>query len=155
MRSLEYKHFFRVVGGKFIFEEWDMFEYKKRNLEGKRGYAIIEEAEERPTHNQFAYYFGGIIRSECMASHTFSGLSEHEVHEILFSEIRSHTKVVEMPDGSTKLKTVSDDFSKYKKEDMVLYLQELIAYLQVEYNIHPKAPEYYKYNKFRINPKSL
>lgn len=155
MKFLEYKHFFIVKNGILIYEDADMLKYKMLNLEGKRGFATIQEVIPGPTTNQFAYYFGGIIRNECLSSNTFAGFTEHEVHEILFSELRSHTKVVEMADGRTIVKTVTDDFSKYDKDDMTLYIQELIPHLLNDYGIVVKPSEYYKYNKYRIDPKLL
>ena len=125
-----------------------MFKYKKRSLEGGKSYAIIEEVGDEITPNQYAYYFGGIIRKECMKSNTFQGLSEKQVHQVLFTELRSQVKGIKMPDGTTKLVTVSEDFSRYKLPDMQKYIEELIPYLQVEYDIHPKPASHYKYNKF-------
>jgi len=151
MREPKYKHFFKVRDGKFIWEDEDMLEYKRKSLEGGRGYAIIEEAGDEITPNQYAYYFGGIIRKECMKSNTFQGLSEKQVHQVLFNELRSSVKGIKMPDGSTKLVTIAEDFSRYKLPDMQKYIEELIPHLQVEYNIHPKPASHYKYNKFYFN----
>ena len=155
MQEPKYKHFFQVINGKFIFKEEDMLEFKRKNLEGKRGYAIIEPVEDDITPNQYAYYFGGIIRKECMKSNTFQGLSEKEVHQVLFKDLRSSVKGIKMPDGTTKLVTVTDDFGKYKKSDMQKYIEELIPHLQTEYNIHPKPASHYKYNKFYFNEKKM
>jgi len=153
MQEPKYRHFFTVTDGKFIFEEDDMLEFKRRLLEGKRGYALIEEVEDDITPNQYAYYFGGIIRKECMKSNIFQGLSEMEVHQVLFSDLRSSVIGIKMPDGTTRLKTVSEDFHKYGKKKMRLYIEELIPHLQVEYDIHPKPSTHYKYNKFYFNDK--
>ena len=155
MKFLEYKHFFEIKNGVFIWEDPDMLEYKRKNLEGKRGFATIQEVIPGPSPNQYAYYFGGIIRSECLSSNTFAGWTEYEVHEVLLAELRSHTKVVEMADGKTIVKTVTDDFSKYDKEDMRLYIEELIPHLLNNYGIVVKPSEYYKYNKYRIDPKTF
>lgn len=132
-----------------------MLKYKRINLEGKRGYATIQEVIPGPSPNQYAYYFAGIIRNECLSSNIFASWTEYEVHDLLFSEIRSHTRVVELPDGKTIVKTVMDDFSTYDKEDMRLYIEELIPHLLNNYGIKVKPSEYYKYNKYRINPKTL
>jgi hypothetical protein len=132
-----------------------MLEYKKRNLEGKRGYAIIDEEEKNVSPNQYAYYFGGIIRRECMASDVFKGYTEKQIHSLLFNELRSTVKGILKPDGTTKLVTMSEDFNSYKKEDMRLYMEELIPHLQTEYNIYVKPSSHYKYNKFYIDPKLM
>jgi len=151
MREPKYKHFFTVINGKFIFEEEDMLEFKRKNLEGRRGYAIIERVESDITPNQYAYYFGGIIRKECMKSETFQGLSEKQVHQVLFADLRSTVQGIKMPDGTTRMVTITEDFSRYKQDDMRRYIEELIPHLQVEYDIHPKPADHYKYNKFYFN----
>ena len=155
MKAPKYKHYFTVVNGQFIWEDPDMFKYKQKVLEGKRGYALIEEVKEEISVNQYAYYFGGIIRNECMASNVFSGLSDMEIHQVLFEELRSTTKGIQLPDGKIKLVRVKEDFSSYGKKEMARYMEEVIALLQTEYDIHPKPPHKYKYNKFIINPKTL
>ena len=155
MKEPQYKHFFQVIDGKFIFEGEDMLNFKRKSLEGRRGYAIIEEVEDDITPNQYAYYFGGIIRKECMKSDIFQGLSEKEVHQVLFLDLRSSVRGIKMPDGTTKLVNITDDFSRYKKPDMWKYIEELIPHLQVEYNIHPKPASHYKYNKFYFDERKM
>ena len=155
MKEPEYKHFFIVKNGKFIWEEADMFRYKKLSLEGSRGYAIIEEITGEITPNQYAYYFGGIIRKECMVSEVFRSFSEQQVHQVLFAELRSSTKGIKRPDGTTQLVTVTEDFSAYKKDDMRKYIEELIPHLHEEYRIYPKPAENYKYNKFHIKERKI
>lgn len=132
-----------------------MLEYKRNTLEGQRSYALIEEVEDDITPNQYAYYFGGIIRKECMKSNIFQGLSDKQIHQVLFMELRSTQKGIKNLDGTTRLVTVTDDFGAYKKPDMVIYIEEVIAHLQVEYNIHPKPASHYKYNKFYFNEKTM
>jgi hypothetical protein len=151
----QYKHFFTVKNGKFAWEEPDMFDLVRRRMEGKRGFAIIDEVDDKVTLNQFAYYFGGIIRMECMKSNVFYGLSEKEIHQMLFERLRGYTKTIEYPDGRSERKFFVEDFSVYSKKDMSKYIEELIPLLITEFNIHPKPASNYKYNQFYINPKTL
>lgn len=153
-KGLQFKHKFKVVSGKFVWDDLEMFKYVQRNLEGKHGYALIEEEEDDISPNQYAYYFGGIIRRECMISNTFAGMTEMEIHQVLFNELRSHTKGILLPDGRTKLVTVMDDFSSFKKADMAKYIEELIPLLNTEYNIWPKPSCHYKDNRFYLKQKT-
>lgn len=152
MKGLKYKHFFTVRNGKYIWDDPDMFRAVRMQMEGRRGYAIIEEEKGQKTLNQLGYYFGGIIRHECMSSDVFAGYTDRQIHSILFGLLRSETKGVKLPDGSVKLVNVSEDFSKYKIDDMTAYLEELIPFLQTEFDIHPKPPSHYKENRFLISP---
>lgn len=156
MKPLPYKHFFNVKGGKYIWEDPEMFRLKKSMLEGKRGYAIIEEEVENASRNQLAYYFGGIIRKECMSSDCFAGFKEKQIHLFLLSEIRGEMRNIRLPNGKTKLTEVLPDFDVISgnKAEMSKYIEEVIAKLATEYNIYAKPAEHYKYNQFRIDPKT-
>lgn len=155
MKELDYKHYFTVVNGKFVFEQKDMLEYIKRSFEGKRGFAIIKPVKEDVSPNQYAYYFGGIIRKECMVSESFAGLKEAQIHEILLREVEGDVKPIKNKVGVVKMVEVTPDFSSFSKRRMAEYIQKLIAHLQVEYDIHPKPAEHYKYNKFYIKPQTF
>lgn len=155
MKELLYKHTGVFLNGKPVWDDPQMYQFKKMQLEGSRFYAILEILEEDVSPNQWAYYFGGIIRRECMASDCFAGMTDKEIHQCLFSELRSKTKGIKMPDGTVRLKEVTDDFSAYKRPDMTKYIEEVIPHLAVNYNIHVKPASHYKYNKFFMNPKTV
>lgn len=155
MRPLPYKHYFTVENGKYVWEDPQMFAVKRSMLEGKRGYAIIEEELEKSSSNQLGYYFGGIIRQECMKSECFAGWRESEIHNYLLTEIRGNMRQVHRPDGSVSLVEMPADFDRimHSKREMAKYIEEVIAHLNTEMNIFPKPAEHYKYNKFKIETK--
>ncbi len=150
MPQLEFKHHFRVEEGKFIFGNPGMFEFYKRKFEGRRGYAVIFETKDDPTPNQYAYYFGGIIRKECMQSNVFAGWTEKQISKFLLKEVMGITKQIKMPDETVRHVVLAPDFDSLGKEGMTEYISKLIPYLQTELDIHPKPSEHYKYSKFYI-----
>jgi len=154
--DLDFKHFFIVRDGELIYDNKEMLSFFVKRLEGKRGYLIVREYEEEVTPNQWAFYFGGIIRSECMNSDCFIGLTDKQIHQVLFSELRSKEIIITLPDGSTRQKTITDDFKAYGKRKMARYMDDVIKHLQVDYNIHVKDPKMYAgYNKMLIRMKTL
>lgn len=157
MRDLKYKHFFRVENGKFIWENSKMFQFIRNNLEGKRGYAIIEEEKDSASPKQLGYYFGGIIRKECLNSDCFSGWGEKEVHNYLLLKTRGTHRTIYFPDGHSELHELPADFEAImnNKEDMIKYIEEVIAFLITEHQIYPKPASYYKYNKFTLDVKTF
>jgi len=157
MKELAYKHYFTVYGNAFVWDDPEMFRLKKKMLDGKRGYAIIEEEAENASSNQLAYYFGGIIRKECMNSNVFASMKEQEIHNHLLFEVRGTTRNVTMPDGKTKIMEMIPDFNEIKdsKKKMAKYIEEVIAKLNTEYDIYPKPAEHYKYNKFYIKERNV
>jgi hypothetical protein len=152
MRPLPYKHYFNVRDNKYVWDDPEMFAVKKRMLEGKRGYAIIEEVDEESTSNQLAYYFGGIIRQECMNSNCFAGLKEKEIHNALLLEVTGSMRTIHKSNGSATLVEMPGDFDLImrSKKKMAEYIEKVIALLNTEYNIFPKPSEHYKTNKYRI-----
>jgi hypothetical protein len=155
MAELKFKHFFTVKNGAFIFDDQEMLEYKRKNLEGKRGYALLEEELESNTPDQYGYYFGGIIRKECMNSNDFAGLTEKEIHMALLSTLRSKQISYINKKGERIFKTIEEDFRSFGKKKMTLYIEEVIAYLQTDHNIYVKPAEHYKYNKFYDDTKTF
>jgi len=132
-----------------------MLQTKKLLLEGKKGYAIIEEVRENISINQYAFYFGGIINGECMNSNCFAGLKDYEIHQILFREITSYTRTVEDDRGYSRIEVVTDDFHSYGRRKMSQYIDKLIPHLLSEYGIEVKDPKEYELNKFIIRNKKV
>lgn len=157
MRPLPYKHYFTVKDGKYVWEDPEMFEFKRKSLEGKRGYSIIEEISEAGTGNQLAYYFGGLIRQECMNSECFASWSEREIHEFLLLSVRGTMRNIRRPDGSFSVVEMPGDFDKIKdsKKELAKYISEVIAKLETEFQIYPKPSEHYKTNKFVIKNRTF
>ena len=154
--DLDFKHFFVVKDDNVIYQNEEMLSFFFKRLEGKRGYLLVREYEEEISPNQYAYYFGGIIRAECMNSDCFASLTDKQIHQVLFEELRSKQVIITKADGSSYFKTVTDDFKAYGQRKMALYITNVIAHLQVDYNIHPKDPKMYAgYNKMIIRMKEL
>lgn len=141
--------------GQFVWERKEMLDFERKRLEGRRGYAIIEEVTDGPTIDQYAYYFGGIIRKECMVSNTFSGLTEREVHDVLMMETgNTLTVTFAHPKKGRIIYSVPEDIKKWSVKKMLDYIDQVIALLNTEYQIYPKPPEYYKDNKYYLDPKT-
>lgn len=147
-RDIEFKHHFRVDSKQFIWEDPDMFEAYRRKFEGRRGYAVIFELKDDPSPNQYAYYFGGIIRKECMRSDVFGGWTEKEIHHFLFKEVMGIHRQVTYIAGEIVTVVVEPDFDTIGKDGMRDYISKLIPYLNTELGIFPKPSTDYKYNKF-------
>jgi len=156
-KVLEYKHWFTNSEGVLYWDKPDLLNAKLEMTRNQRGYAIITTAEDKPTVNQYAFYFGGIIRGECMHSNFFLGLSEKEIHQVLFREIRTYTRgrTVINIDGEyiEKKEEFIEDFDSYGKKQMTKYIQELIPHLLHEYNIKVKDPKEYSLRNSHITSK--
>ena len=91
-----------------------------------------------------------------MNSNCFAGLTDKQIHQVLLDETRSKQIIITMPDGSTRFKTVTDDFRAYGMRKMALYVQDVIVHLQTDYNITVKDPSMYAgYNKMVLRMKEI
>lgn len=152
-KDLQYSHYATVIDETFYFEKPEIWAFNRKQINNKRVRITVEEVSENITTNQFAFYFGGIIRSECMNSECFKGCTENEISDCLFEDIRSYTKTVIDSKGNTRIFHAIDKIVNYTKEDMRKFIEELIPHLAITYNIHVKDPEYYKLNKYIIKHK--
>jgi len=153
MSEAKYKHFFTVREGKFIFESKGMLGFIKSQFEGKRGYAIFEEAHSGPSVDQYGYYFGGIIRSECMQSEAFQGHTEKQVHYILLMQIDPQIISFEHPEKGRQIIEYPPDIKKWSKRKFAEYIEKVIALLETEYHIYPKPASHFKGNNYYMDKK--
>ncbi len=148
MAEIRYKHGFVVRKGRYIWDDKAMFKRRTQSLEGKRGYAIIEEEKEEVSPDQWAYYRGVIIRKYCMNSECFSGLTDDQIDSILRQELSGHTVVYKNRKGERKHRYTYIDLKSAGKKVMTEFIEEVIAHLQVEYNIHPAPSDHFKFPKY-------
>ena len=152
--EVRYKHFFAVKDGKIIWERKEMLDFEKTQLEGKRGFAVFEEVTDGPSTDQYGYYFGGIIRKECMVSNAFAGQNVYQIHSALMMET-GHTIVTtyEHPKRGRIIHEVPQDIKKWSVKTMRNYIEQVIALLNTDYQIYPKPSEHFKDNKYYMDPK--
>jgi hypothetical protein len=150
MEGEQIKHYFKCSNGNLTFELPNVHTAQMQLLEGKKGYVVYTIEEEKITPNQRAFYYGGIIRGECMSSDAFKGFHSVEaISDYLVSELRTYVNIISYPDGTEKPIKVRDDISKYNIKQFAAYIEEVIAFLLTEFNIEVKPPEFYK-TKCRI-----
>ena len=144
---INYRHFFSVKNGEVIFEHPEMHKTQLQILEGKKGYLLyVQESEYTKTSSsQWAFLYGGIIRGECMRSNVFSHF--HDVDDIaqyFAAVLRPNKRIIVKPDGSEIVMDIFDDISKYNRKQLASFIQDVISYLDTEYNIFVKDPKVYQ-----------
>lgn len=154
VKQIKYVHrgYVRESDGVIILDHPSMYASKLHLLRGKRFSMVLEEEKEKPNQSQFAYYFAGIIRAECMSSESFAGWTENEIHIHLLKTITSYNKTLIYPSGQEVVVECHDtreDFKSYSKEEMSRYISLVISYLNTELSIFPKDPEQYKFEKYQ------
>ncbi len=139
--------------GQITWDRPEMYQDKINSL--KREYPVklditIELESPIPT-SQRGYYFGGIIRSECMNHSDFAGWSEKEIHYYLLEVVTGYHKTIRTKDGKETVVFCHDDFSSYNTKDMTQYLEKVLDYLAINHEVFPKNPDEYLLRKYSMN----
>lgn len=132
-----YRHKFEVKNGKMIFENKGMYEANMTLLEGKKGYAVFFPEESNITNDQWAFYYGVICRKYCMESEAFSASFNNvkEISSFLLEKLTARPKIIKYPSGKTITEFIPDKLDDYNKKEMAAFIEKVIAYLAVEFNI--------------------
>ena len=129
------------------FLDQDAFLRACAKLHGKTITVILQETPEMPVDRDlYAFYFGIIIRKECMSSEAFKTYyCEMDIHNILQYKLRTFYR---MENGVPA--AVTDLVLQYSEGDFKLYIQDVIMYLAVEFEILVKDYETYHIDKNRL-----
>ena len=147
MKKAIYRHAVRRKANvaQLVFDNPEMWFKEVESLKPTSRYFItIEEENIKKSPSQLGFLFGGIYKAECMNSNAFSGLTEKEIHQALFSELEEYAKVYIDKNGNERIKMFVPDFNSYTREETKDYIDKLIPHLATEYDIYIKTPEEYK-----------
>ena len=148
MPKVGYIHRGYILDGHIYYDRPEMYVKELQGLEGFRFQMTIEKEHESISKNQRGYYFGGIIRAELMNSNIFSGFTEKEIHQMLLEQLRSYNKTIINKDKTETSCEFVEDFASYGKEEMTKYIDDVINYVTVEFNIPIKSSDEYKLNQY-------
>lgn len=137
--------------GQLIFDHPKLWESQIFELEGKRFDLVIEQESKPKSISQLGYLFGGIIESTCLRSNVFEGWTKDEVLAYLLSKLTSYTKEVIYPDGHRELIVTHDDISGYDKEQLRLFIDQVIIFLSSTHGLVVLSPDEYRYEKYFKN----
>lgn len=140
-----YKHIFECKNGELKFDNPEMLKTQKQIFEGKKGYCVFYKIEDKPSTNQWAFLYGGIIKAECMNSNSFAAFkSESEILNYFAKELRSYNRIIVDKNGVNHIIDSFDDISTYNMRQLSTFIDEVIVFLSTEFGITVKHPESYK-----------
>lgn len=139
-----------VRNGSIIYKNETIFSSQIRKFEGKNVVITIENDSPPISEDLYAFYFGIIIRKECLGSDSFMGnfYSEKELHEIFQYKLRRWVKTNTI-NGKTEVTEKVDDVLQYSQEDFAKYINDLKIYLEAEFGIVIKDYKEYIIDKQR------
>lgn len=119
-------------------------------LNGKVVTITIDDNPKPISPDLYAFYFGIIIRKECMSSEAFrTYYDEMELHNMFASKLRSYIRMV-VKNGKSDTERKVDDVLSYDDDTFKLYIEDLKWYLEQEFNIIIKDYETYHIDKLRL-----
>ena len=118
---------------------------------GKTITVTIDDSPQPVESDLFAFYFGIIIRKECMNSEAFSTYyDEKELHNIFQRKLRTGIRAKKGNHFRVEYQEFTDDVLQYDKKNFLQYLNDLKLYLESEFGIIIKNYEQYHMDKKRL-----
>ena len=140
------KHKGKIINGRRIYDYPDLIKNQMVILEGKRFIEVIEQEPRSKTVPQLAFYYGGVIAGTCMEATLFEGWLETDLDFFFRSLFLSYNKT--FYDGLiSKTITVTENLSNVSKQQMALFLDNVIRWL-AERKVKVLDPDQYKYGKY-------
>lgn len=135
------KHPAKVVNGKIIYYNNELYRSNLYQLEGKQVDVIIKVRHKKPSTDQFGYYFGGILKA-CHESEYFKHFDKSEDIDLYFEEkFRSYTKMVVLPNERYLVKK-HRGLSEMSMAEVSEFMERVLAHCS-ELDIHVLTPEEY------------
>lgn len=121
--------------------------------EGQKVYMSITPERFVPkSKEQLAYYMGGIIRGTLMRTTKFEGYSHPEIDKVIRRAVREETAVLIDKKGNEEtFKFTNAEIEKYDIKEMSNFINDVLDWLAIKFDIHPLPPEYYKQGKYLID----
>jgi len=115
--KLHIRHYGRVVKGKKVYYNPELYKKQMESLEGKEFEEVIKEKHKKPSLDQHAYYRGGILGT-CIKYPYFEHFdNEDQIHDDFFAPMfLSYSVQVVTPNESYIVKKVRSTADLSKKE---------------------------------------
>jgi hypothetical protein len=110
--KVQVRHFGKVVRGRKVYNNPELYNLQLQQLEGKEFEEIIKVRSKRTTDSQHAYYRGAILPA-CFQSEMFGHCDKpDDIHEYFADRFLSYTVMIHRPDGtkfeSKRIRSMAD-----------------------------------------------
>ena len=135
------KHQAKVVNGKVIYFNHELYSNQLFQLEGKQVDGIIKERHRRASADQFGYYFGGILKA-CHESEYFHHFDKSDDIDVYFEDkFRSYRRMVILPNERYEIKK-HRGLSEMSITEVAEFIERVLAHC-VELGITVLTPQEY------------
>ncbi len=153
------KHYGKIINGKKIYYNHDLYLESVKALEGFEFEEVLKEKHKKVSEDAFGYYYGGVI-GEAMKYEMFGGWSKDDIDDFFSSLFLTYNKTLCLIDDNGKqifhtIKKVESKSSGFSSKKMKAFTDKCIQWL-AENGIVVHSSEQYlagKYKTIEINGK--
>lgn len=120
----------KIINGKKVYNNGTRYIKELKRLDGKDFVEYLEEAKDSPTLNQYAYYYGGLLRT-ALESEVFGGWEQEELDAFLKEQFLTKIKMKTVKEDLITLR-ITKDKSAISKKEMVEYIEKCIMFMATE-----------------------
>ena len=135
------KHQAKVVNGKILYYNQELYRNNLYQLEGKQVDVVIKEKHRKASADQFGYYFGGILPT-CHEANLFQHFDKSDDIDIYFEDkFRSYRRMIVLPNERYEVKK-HRGLSEMSVSEVSEFLERVLAHCE-ELGIHVLTPDEY------------
>lgn len=125
--SLQIKHFGKVIKGRKVYNNPELYTAQLHQLEGQEFEEIIKKRTRKVSYSQHDFYRGGILPT-CYQAEMFSHYDKpDDIHEDYFADkFLSYKKDVVLPDGKRIQKTKVISTADLNMEEMSKFIEKVL-----------------------------
>lgn len=151
MNKVHVRHFGKVVRGRKVYNNPELYNLQLQALEGKEFEEIIKERSKRTTDSQHAYYRGAILPA-CFQSEMFAHCDKpDDIHEYFAERFLSYTVMIHYPNGVKKEHIRTRSMADLNRSETAEYIARVKMECEI-LEIQILSPDEY-YNKLYSNGK--
>ncbi len=141
--GLTVRHYGKIENGKKIYFNPELYKSQIDGLEGQEFEEVIKKRFHKVSTDQFAYYYGAILRVAHKHDAFIYFNKPDDIHEdIIAPMFLGYTKVIEFKGQRIEKKEVRSTTS-LTREEMSEFIERTIAWLAMEFGIIILSPEDY------------
>lgn len=144
MSKITLRHYGRITNGKKEYFNPALYKQQLDALEGQEFEEVIKKRFRKVSTDQYSYYFGAILGTMLQDDAFIHFNKTDDIHaDVIAPMFLSYTKIIEVKGDKYEVKHIRS-LSSLSKDEMREFIDKVIAWLLMEFNIQILSPtDYY------------
>lgn len=143
MSKVTLRHYGKITNGKKEYFNPALHKQQLDALEGQEFEEVIKKRFRKVSEDQFGFYFGGILSTMIQDDAFIHFNKVDDIHaDVIAPAFLSYTKIVRVGKDNFEVKHIRS-LSSLSKDEMREFIDKVIAWLLMEFNIQILSPEQY------------